>query len=340
MGKRVLQYQDEPVRAVRVVARRGNKIVAQTPVRHTQCPFDEPVISFQRRWLLKRDPSLANATFHLVSGVHVKRIEATKLTKPTSEPARVLDLTEPISKIQARDNGASLTIPNWIRGFRYSGWTNVFQLIPNNKHLYGTETLFGDWNSRVLLLAKDGAPTEVIRALRDKGESRPWRHAQRELGDPGGWRTNERLSSFASMIPETKLYGSATANMLYDDPRWSRSLPGFYDGPLNQFLQRVLIWVAESMPNLEHIGCLGNESWFLTCLTMGNFGAASNFQEYRDKRKPFEGRIGKKGLHAVPLYHPGARVSTTSMEHGWGAFAALTLRKETRGDRNGIQRNN
>src|SRR6266478_238841 len=98
MAKRVLQYQDQPVRAVRVIARRGNKIVAETPVRHTQCPFDEPVISFQRRWLLKRDPSLANATFHLVPGSQVEAVEATELSKPTSEPPRVLDLAERQSK--------------------------------------------------------------------------------------------------------------------------------------------------------------------------------------------------------------------------------------------------
>jgi len=212
-------------------------------------------------------------------------------------------------------------VPGWIRNFSHPGWTNVFQLVPENQHLYGTETLFGDWNSRVLLLAKDGSPTGVIRALRDKGESRPWRHAQRELGDTGGWRTNERLSNFASMIPGGKLYGSATANMLYDDPRWSRSLPGFYDGPLNAFLQRVLCWVAESMPNVERVVCLGAESWFLTCLTMGNFAAASNFQQYRDSRQAFDGRIGKKRIRASPLYHPAARVSTDLMENGWRAFA-------------------
>jgi hypothetical protein len=51
------------------------------------------------------------------------------------------------------------------------------------------------------------------------------------------------------MIPGGKLYGSATANMLYDDPRWSRALPGFYDGPLNDFLRRILRWVTESMEN-------------------------------------------------------------------------------------------
>jgi len=327
MAERVFKYANEPMRAVRVVARRDNKIVAQTPIRHTQAP-DGPVISFQRRWLIKRDPSLANATFDLVPASQVQPFEATELIKRPSEPPRIHDLVEPKSKAQAKAKSGSPIIPNWIRDFRYPGWTNVFQLVPNNKHLHGTETLFGDWSSGVLLLAKDGAPTGVIRALRDKGEPRPWRHAQRELGDSGGWRTNERLSSFASMIPETKLYGSATANMLYDDPRWSRSLPGFYNGPLNQFLQHVLVWVTESMPNLKCIGCLGAESWFLTCLTMGNVVGASNFQEYRDTKKPFEGRIGGKNLHAFPLHHPAARVSTDSMERGWEAFAALVRKRK------------
>jgi hypothetical protein len=34
MAERVFKYANEPTRAVRVVARRGNKIVAQMPIRH------------------------------------------------------------------------------------------------------------------------------------------------------------------------------------------------------------------------------------------------------------------------------------------------------------------
>src|SRR5882724_518998 len=78
-------------------------------------------------------------------------------------------------------------IPDWIREFSYPGWTNVFQLVPTNDHLYATETLFGDWASRVLLLVKDACPAPAIPGASD------WRHAQRELGDKQGWRTNERL---------------------------------------------------------------------------------------------------------------------------------------------------
>jgi hypothetical protein len=55
-----------------------------------------------------------------------------------------------------------LRVPDWIRKFSCSGWTNVFQLVPNNESLYCTETLFGDWNGRVLLLAKDACPTSAV----------------------------------------------------------------------------------------------------------------------------------------------------------------------------------
>jgi hypothetical protein len=71
-------------------------------------------------------------------------------------------------------------VPDWVRAYvPPTGWTNVFSLVPSNDHLYATETLFGDWSGRTLLLAKDAAPTQIIRALRDKGEpslaSRPAR---------------------------------------------------------------------------------------------------------------------------------------------------------------------
>lgn len=217
---------------------------------------------------------------------------------------------------------ASPKIPSDIRNFPPPpGWTNVFQLVPTNKHLYGTETLFGDWDAETLLLAKDGAPTPVIRALRDKGESHPWRHAQRALGDPGGWKTNERLAELATLIPGKKLYGSATANLLYDDPRWSRALPGFYSGPLHDYLSKTLTWVLETMPNIKRIACLGNEAWFLTCAALGSAQSARKFADFRDAMKPIRTTFRGKPITAHALYHPAARVSNEFTRRGWTAMA-------------------
>jgi hypothetical protein len=220
-------------------------------------------------------------------------------------------------------------VPDWVRQFSYPDWTNVFQLLPNNDSLYPEalrpdwKVQFNDWNGGILLLAKDGCPTRVVKEGRDNGEPQPWRYAQQELGDEGGWRTNSRLYRFASVLPGGKLYGSATANMLYDDPGWSRSLPGFFGGPLHDFLKQVLSWVLESMPRVKWVACLGQEAWFLTCVSLGSPSAASRFSEYRDSYKPIVGYVARKRLAAFPLYHPGARVRTDLMERGWQEFVSL-----------------
>lgn len=213
-------------------------------------------------------------------------------------------------------------VPDWIREFSCRGWTNVFRHLPNEDHLYGTETLIGfdDWNSRVLLLAKDWGPTSALTSGLGERDSRPWRHAVR--GDPGGWRTNEKLVCLASDIPGGKLYGSATANMLCDARGWSRTLKGWKHEPLQGFLQCVLGWVLESMPRVEQVACLGNEAWFLTCMTIGNPSSACQCAEHRKASRPVSGKVGKKKIIAFPLYHPAARVSDDVKKKGWRALAA------------------
>jgi hypothetical protein len=210
------------------------------------------------------------------------------------------------------------SIPKWIRDFRHDGWLNIFELVPTTNHLYATETLYGNWDSRVLLLAKDACPADCIRKALEKGDSQPWRHSKR--GEGVGARTNERLCRFVSLIPEIEpLYGSATANMLYDDPRTSRALGRFYSGNLQIFLQQVLSWVLKSMPGVEWIGCLGQEAWFLTCSVFDNSAAANNFKHFRERLQPITGTAGKKTVGAFPLHHP-SRVANKVAENEWQAF--------------------
>src|SRR4051794_23637894 len=92
-------------------------------------------------------------------------------------------------------------IPKQFRQFAIDGYTNVFCILPSCPRFYATETLFGDWDAPVLLLAKDAAPAHVIRDLARTEGVGAWRHAQRHLGDRGGWRTNERLTALAGKVP-------------------------------------------------------------------------------------------------------------------------------------------
>lgn len=204
-------------------------------------------------------------------------------------------------------------LPDWIRHHSPpEQWTNVFSLPHvHTDRLYATETLFGEWGGRTLLLAKDTAPTKEITR---------WEHAERELGDKGGWKTNQWLKEHADSIPGGKLYGSATANLTYNGEGWSRSLPGFYAGPLQDYLTRVLRWVLESMPNVEVVGCLGAEAWFLTTTVLGHPGAARSLREHRNAARSIEGEHAGKRITAFALYHPAARVSNTAKMAAWSAM--------------------
>lgn len=218
------------------------------------------------------------------------------------------------------------TIPSWIRNFKHDGYTNVFAFLPECSRLYGTETLFGDWDAPTLLLAKDGAPTQAIVDLASREGEDAWRHAQRSRGDAAGWKTNERLVDFASRIPGSKLYGSATANMLYNNPKWSRSLSGFRSGELHDYLVQVLRWVVASMPNVQAIACLGSESWHLTSKAMNAPDAAKQWAGFRDDARALSGIIEGKSIVATPHYHPAARVSAVSMQTGWSALREVIER--------------
>src|ERR1043165_3417587 len=133
-------------------------------------------------------------------------------------------------------------VPAWIRKFACPSWTNVFHLCPNTQSLFPMtlraewKSQFNDWSGKTLLLAKDGCPPEVIHKRIARGEPQPWRYGERERGDELGWRTNDRLFGFASRIPGGKLYSSAAANMLYNEPAQSNSYGHGYSARMSYSL--------------------------------------------------------------------------------------------------------
>jgi hypothetical protein len=218
------------------------------------------------------------------------------------------------------------SVPPHFRTFAHGGYTNALSFLPCDcARFYPTETLFGNWDSPILLLAKDAAPTGVMRDLVESNGCDGWRHAQRERGDRAGWKTNERLVNLvrAHQLPDP-LYGSATANMLYDDPEWSRSLPGFYSGPLHEYLAEVLRWVIGKMPNLRAVACIGHESWYLTSVVLGDRTAARRAREYRDQEKMISGTVGGRKIAASAHFHP-SRGSREQWALGWQGLAAAIV---------------
>jgi len=101
---------------------------------------------------------------------------------------------------------------------------------------------------------------------------------------------------------------------------WSRELPGFYSGPLHEYLQRVLTWVVESMLNLKRVACLGDEAWLLTSNAFVRPDVSWQFSRYRDSYQPLSGTCAGKPITAFALFHPAARVSNDAKRSGWAAM--------------------
>lgn len=209
-------------------------------------------------------------------------------------------------------------LPDWISDFRLDGYTNVYELCPGESRLYGTEDLFGDWNGRVLLLAKDFACSRLIRDRIEAGDPRPYRHEPKLV-------TNRRLLKLAAPLrtgesPETcgLLYGSALASLCRDDDKMCGTLPNRKEAM--RFGERVLSFVIGHMPNLQSIVCMGDEAW--RC-TSGVLKLRTSWADARDAATPVE----SGSLSVFAAYHPAARISKEQRQRPWDAVSEAIGRR-------------
>jgi hypothetical protein len=196
-------------------------------------------------------------------------------------------------------------LPTWIREAEVSGYINAHDLCPGEPRLYGTESLYGDWNARVLLLAKDFAPASYVRDRVAPGDHRPYSHKP-------GLRTNKRLAEFVvRFLSVPVLYGSALANLLRDDGEWSGTLPN-RRAALDHGARVLRDFVLPHLPDETLVMCLGEEAWECACAATGLSG---DWREHRDAVRPL-GRL-------VAAFHPVARVSVAQHEGPWQLLADL-----------------
>ena len=222
-----------------------------------------------------------------------------------------------------------------------SRWINVFDeefIGSKAKNLYATESLYGNWDGEVLILAQDALPASALKILiqshLSRGEEKvlAWRHADKiPYGDSKGIKTNTAIKILKEKyLSEYRvLYGSATSHVLFDGsnsdkiidskknlPSYRQSLLGYNNSILQAHLQEVLLWVIEKMPNLKAILCLGNKAWDLSLSSL-NSNYACNFKILRQSSKSIEVDFLKRKIFIVPAYHPAAIVKRNVMESNW-----------------------
>ena len=204
-------------------------------------------------------------------------------------------------------------LPPWIREARVDGYATAHALLPDETRVYGTESLYGDWGGRVLLLAKDFAPSRILHARRDRGDPRPYRHESR-MG------TNIRLARFADSLRTGPtagdcglLYGSALANLLREDGAVSGPLPS--RDKAMAYGTKVLKFVLSKMPNLETIVSMGEDAWEATASCLGR---TEGWAEMRDRERG----LRVDGLDLLVVFHPAARKSIPEHTRLWQRVVA------------------
>jgi hypothetical protein len=208
-------------------------------------------------------------------------------------------------------------LPDFVREFRLKMYRNIHEMVDNETRLYGTESMYGDWNGDLLLLLKDFACSKLIDDRKASGDKRPYRH------EPG-LETNKRLRRRADRIATSEeptkcgiLYASAAACLLRDDRRMRGSLPARRQ--VLDFGARVLRRVVlPQMRSLKVIMCMGKEAWECAMVALEVAGSP-------DQPTGWDAWIGtgrallvkSRGISLVAAYHPVASKTKDQHSRPW-----------------------
>lgn len=182
------------------------------------------------------------------------------------------------------------------------GFENPFAMGIRSPHLFATETLCGDWDGDLLLLAQDFAPAPKVQAaLATHGAKAAWRHNDGDGPYNIGLQTNSNLCDLLTMIGrpvELKGEASKECGVLYGNAC-------FFLKDRNRKLDKgvsaskpVFEFVLSKMPRLKVIACLGECAFEGV---MGWLGLSNSWRTQIDIRKP----VRHNNLQIFALAHPG-----------------------------------
>jgi len=87
------------------------------------------------------------------------------------------------------------------------GYKNINELHKQHTQLHACETLFGDWNAEVMILAQDAANFNTLQELKMKDNKNPFRHSPEN-------RTNKNLYEIINSLKRFNIGDYATPNNL------------------------------------------------------------------------------------------------------------------------------
>jgi hypothetical protein len=177
-------------------------------------------------------------------------------------------------------------IPEKIKNIRVDGYKNIFDFESNpfadadHPNLWGTETLFGDWDGKLLIVLKDFSSTEF---LKNRSDNRPiYSHAPNN-------RTNQNLVSFLKEAGyDTSSEQNTSCGILYISACFLMRCGSGLSGRISPRALRaswdVIDFTISKMPNLTDIALCGREAF-------DTFNRVVPFDHHRAKMKNADSKI-------------------------------------------------
>jgi hypothetical protein len=220
--------------------------------------------------------------------------------------------SEPRSPTRVSGTPAQTTplIPTKFRKFRAQPhYTSIFEIYPDETHIYGTEDWHGDWSARVLFMAKDAGSSRIFKPVTKGGRGWKWitNHSR---------PTNRNLRPLIDSLPGGKLYGSFLGPLLRNDDQESGEL--VIDESIRAFVQDLFQWTVSQMPHLETVAVLGKDAWRELMLAIDLPEESSRWKVRHLSGKPLLANIAGRTIHLVALNHPARIVGPKLMQQpGW-----------------------
>jgi hypothetical protein len=148
---------------------------------------------------------------------------------------------------------------------KLEGYRNINELYKQHSQLHACETLFGDWNAEVMLLAQDAANFSTLKKLKEEENKNPFRHNPKN-------NTNINLYKLLSLLNHFRMGDfykpiNRDCGLYYANAIWllkdSDSMSGAITNQKEAYKMNKCIFEAtlKNLPNLKLILTLGKHSF-------------------------------------------------------------------------------
>ena len=190
------------------------------------------------------------------------------------------------------------------------GYRNINELYKQHNQLHACETLFGDWDAEVMILAQDAANFNTLKKMVEKSNDNPFRHSPKNKTNQNLYEVMNSLKYFdlgSYEIPNNKKCGLYYANaiwLLKDSDGMSGSITKTQEA--YKANREVFDATLSNLPKLKLILTLGAHSFNFIKFFYGN-QISNDWHQSVQERKVNAVKIGERNLLIGSIYHTSNR---------------------------------